>query len=114
MICQDSDRCFYCERMFLVSPLNSNIPLTKTKDHIYPKSKGGILRDNFVYACHKCNTIKGDKTIEQFIYLIQNIIHSGRQIYKGYTVQHLQKIIANSKKLINHKPTIIHRKFIAP
>lgn len=28
-----------------------------TKDHFYPKSRGGIL---IVYACHVCQRVKGD------------------------------------------------------
>ena len=37
-----------------------------TVDHIFPKSKGGKDHwDNLISACKKCNSRKGDRTLEQ-------------------------------------------------
>ncbi|WP_163378491.1 HNH endonuclease [Cyclobacterium sp. SYSU L10401] len=37
-----------------------------TLDHVVPRSKGGKTSwKNLVTACHRCNTLKGDKTPEQ-------------------------------------------------
>jgi 5-methylcytosine-specific restriction endonuclease McrA len=37
-----------------------------TIDHVIPRSKGGKTNwKNLVTACHRCNTMKGDKTPEQ-------------------------------------------------
>lgn len=37
-----------------------------TIDHVVPKSKGGKTTwTNLATACHRCNTLKGDKTPEQ-------------------------------------------------
>ncbi|SHM43425.1 5-methylcytosine-specific restriction endonuclease McrA [Cyclobacterium lianum] len=37
-----------------------------TLDHVVPRSKGGKTSwKNLVTACHRCNTVKGDKTPEQ-------------------------------------------------
>ncbi len=37
-----------------------------TIDHVIPKSKGGKTSwGNLVTACHRCNTLKGDKSPEQ-------------------------------------------------
>lgn len=61
------DRCYYCERMFGVAPYGDNKALFKTRDHIIPVSHGGISKAaNYVYACHRCNLLKADRTPDQF------------------------------------------------
>lgn len=54
--------CFYCGHMFLVL----------TRDHVIPKSAGGLIPDNTVLACCECNQKKADRLptsaeIEKFI-----------------------------------------------
>ena len=51
-------RCYYC---------GCNIAIDKFHvDHFIPKCKGEKYKDNSVPACSDCNTIKSDKTIEEF------------------------------------------------
>ncbi len=39
-----------------------------TKDHIFPKSYGGLLtKNNKQYLCNKCNSKKGNKILEPFL-----------------------------------------------
>lgn len=44
-----------------------------TLDHVLPKSRGGKSSwQNLVAACHKCNSMKGDKTPEEAGMLLKN------------------------------------------
>lgn len=37
-------------------------------DHIYPVAKGGLSTEkNMVYVCAKCNSLKSDKTLREFV-----------------------------------------------
>lgn len=38
--------------------------LMPTRDHIHPKSRGGKMT---VWACWRCNNLKGDMTEQQWI-----------------------------------------------
>jgi len=52
---RDNFTCAYCGRF-----------RDLTVDHIFPKSKGGKDSwDNLISACQKCNSKKGDRTLEQ-------------------------------------------------
>lgn len=52
---RDNHTCAYCGS-------NKNL----TVDHIYPKSKGGKNEwENLITCCFKCNSDKGDRTLEQ-------------------------------------------------
>lgn len=53
--------CWYCGVKF-----RKRGPFTKTKDHVIPKSKGGI---DTVYACLKCNQTKANMSLDEFRYL---------------------------------------------
>jgi len=49
---RDGGRCVYC-----------TAPATSL-DHVVPRSRGGLhVWENVVSACHRCNRIKGDRTI---------------------------------------------------
>lgn len=53
-------RCFYCERKVNLR--------TATRDHVVPRSKGGGDEDeNIVLCCGRCNTLKDDKLLLDFI-----------------------------------------------
>jgi 5-methylcytosine-specific restriction endonuclease McrA len=93
-------RCFYCEREFGSIPINNIHPLIKTADHIHPVSKGGIWHKlNIIPACHKCNSLKCNKTLEEFEQFIDGWIKAGYQTKKGYTQENLKTIKRKIKKL---------------
>jgi len=50
--------CYYCEEKVPYSLI--------TRDHINPKSKGHTFINNKVFACRACNSVKGDKSLEEF------------------------------------------------
>lgn len=61
------NHCNYCG-------LSSEV-IKLTKDHVIPKKKGGKRLGNIVPACQPCNSIKGDRSIEEARpRLIQRII----------------------------------------
>lgn len=55
---RDNYRCLYCGNKFTQAEL--------TRDHVTPRSKGGLdIWENVVAACHRCNHHKADRTPEQ-------------------------------------------------
>lgn len=50
--------CFYCKQPVAYDLI--------TRDHFNPVSKGNTLVDNKIFACRKCNSFKGDLTIDEF------------------------------------------------
>lgn len=59
-------QCYYCRDKLHVG--------NRTRDHIIPKSKGGILsKTNKVFACKTCNFSKGSLTIEEWLFKLENI-----------------------------------------
>lgn len=50
--------CYYCKK---------DIPYENiTRDHFLPVSEGNTLVNNKVFACRKCNSLKGNNTIDEF------------------------------------------------
>lgn len=44
-----------------------------TIDHVVPRSKGGKTNwNNLITACHRCNVIKGDKSLEQIEMILRS------------------------------------------
>lgn len=55
---QYKQRCCYCGKRFSTSELNL--------DHVIPKSRGGKTNwENVITSCHRCNTLKGNRTPEE-------------------------------------------------
>jgi hypothetical protein len=50
--------CYYCKKEFPYGEI--------TRDHFLPISEGNTLINNKVFACRKCNSLKGDKSIDEF------------------------------------------------
>jgi 5-methylcytosine-specific restriction endonuclease McrA len=68
---RDKNTCQYCgskgERM--------------TIDHVHPKTKGGENTwENTVASCQKCNTTKGDLSLEKFYHLNPEIAETSKVI----------------------------------
>jgi 5-methylcytosine-specific restriction endonuclease McrA len=58
-------QCFYCGTS--TSLRLRNKPTEATKDHITPKSKGGLNSHfNYVMSCRQCNEEKADKPFLEF------------------------------------------------
>lgn len=71
---RDDYSCLYCGS-------NKNL----TIDHVVPKSKGGTNEwKNLATCCHRCNTLKGDKTPEQVGLKLR---------YKPYTPELFSKVM---------------------
>lgn len=58
-------QCHYCKQNFSRDPRH---PKYKTKDHIIPRSKGGMtISSNIVYCCRQCNVEKGSISYQDFV-----------------------------------------------
>lgn len=54
---KQGSRCYYCKKEVPYSEM--------TRDHFLPVSQGNTLVNNKVFACRKCNSLKGDKSIDE-------------------------------------------------
>ncbi len=50
--------CYYCEEEVPFSLI--------TRDHLHPRSKGHTFIENKIFACRLCNSLKADKSLEDF------------------------------------------------
>jgi len=65
---QQAGKCAYCKEDMTLELGWSN---TATRDHIIPKSKFKISdKFNLVAACNRCNMIKSDRPLAEFIGLM--------------------------------------------
>lgn len=63
--CERHPYCFYCGVVLVFTP--SNAPNRLTKDHIYPKVRGGKNgKNNMVWSCRQCNELKGHMILGAF------------------------------------------------
>jgi 5-methylcytosine-specific restriction endonuclease McrA len=68
--------CYYCKKEIPYSDM--------TRDHFLPVSKGNTLVNNKVFACRKCNSLKGDKSIDEFKdYLLVKITDILKNVVKN-------------------------------
>lgn len=84
----NKNKCFYCGiEGFKMS-----------KDHFFPKSKGGRL---MVYSCHNCNSIKADKTPIQWVHWIEHSNHPQRKRMLVSSITLGLKCINNGYPVLN-------------
>lgn len=103
--------CYYCKKQVAYVDI--------TRDHFLPISNGNTLINNKVFACRRCNSLKGNKSIDEFhsylLFAITNILKdvvkndwkmSEKQLqdFKWYSsiLKTLGEIIDN-----NYKPSFI-------
>lgn len=94
--------CYYCEiKIFPYEPgLKPEVLLTE--DHIIPRSKGGSGSfANKVNSCPKCNSLKSNLELEQFI---RAIIISNR-----FSPTKKEKIITKVRELIAYRNENIYK-----
>lgn len=63
-------KCFYCRiscEIICKPGDNKWLPHRATVDHKRPKARGGGSKNNLVMACGKCNNLKADKTMTEFL-----------------------------------------------
>ena len=82
---RDRHTCAYCGEYF------SN-PNTLSRDHIIPKSKGGLdIWTNVVTACKSCNARKGSKTLKEARVELR---------YVPYSPNHFEDLILRSRNIL--------------
>ena len=68
--------CYYCKKKVDFSDI--------TRDHFLPVSEGNTLVNNKVFACRKCNSLKGDKSIDEFRkFLLDKICYILKRVVKN-------------------------------
>jgi 5-methylcytosine-specific restriction endonuclease McrA len=83
--------CAYCLRS-----LDNN---SRTTDHIFPKSRGGIRSNhNKVPACGDCNKLKGNMNIKEFSRALNSLIFYEVENHKK-TLGYLKKVKINVERI---------------
>lgn len=71
-------RCFYCTRILDHT--------TAQKDHLVPLSRNGCnCRGNLVASCLNCNSMKGNKTVGEFLEMRPALLQITGKFYTGIT-----------------------------
>ncbi len=85
MFRRDCNICAYCGDDYTVSNL--------TRDHVHPKSKGGIDRwENVVTSCGPCNKIKDDRDIDN--------IPNMELLYLPYAPNRAEFLILQNRRIL--------------
>jgi len=111
--------CFYCESEFGTIVTLNGKKLIKTKDHLIPKSRGGVTRDlNLRRCCQDCNVLKGNKNPEEFLdklYYLIGLIMEGKGIKTDkYPIKRLRIILKNNIRLIDQIASYKHKLTAVP
>ncbi len=82
---RDANLCAYCGDEYSVSNL--------TRDHVHPRSKGGVDRwTNVVTACGPCNKIKDDRDID--------VIPNMELLYFPYAPNRAEFLILQNRRIL--------------
>jgi 5-methylcytosine-specific restriction endonuclease McrA len=74
-----------------------------TLDHLYPKSRGGVLSNaNKVPCCGDCNKLKGNMDIVEFSRALNGMIFYEHSRHK-MNLSNLKKIKLNVEKIIDER-----------
>lgn len=89
----DLNVCAYC---------NTQLDdLSRTVDHLYPKSRGGILSNkNKVPACGNCNKLKADMNVHEFQRAVMAMMFLESTNHKKM-YSYLKKVKSNTGKIID-------------
>lgn len=79
-----------------------------TRDHVIPKSKGGINKGNLVHCCKECNQFKNDLSLKEWLKKIEELIENKMQ-YKNYSILRLGQIRKSIKLKLKSKATNSHK-----
>lgn len=59
---EQGECCYYCKQKIPYDLI--------TRDHVKPASKGNLFINNKIFACRSCNNLKGNRTFEEFRFLM--------------------------------------------
>jgi hypothetical protein len=76
---------------------NDGVLLSKTFDHILPKSKGGTdEKQNLIRCCHMCNGLKSSRDLKGFIDFLKVMKPTS-----FYSAKKIDTMIENAYLLLN-------------
>jgi len=88
----DLNSCAYCNTLL--------DDYSRTVDHLYPKSRGGILSNsNKVPACGDCNKLKANMNVKEFHRALGAMMFLEQTNHKK-KLSYLKKVKANTGKII--------------
>jgi 5-methylcytosine-specific restriction endonuclease McrA len=91
--------CCYCRRPFS----RSVAELSKTDDHFYPTSRGGLNSvDNRIACCFECNQWKGDRLPADFLKIVERAFKKNWK-QGTYCKRDLAQVIGSLKHYIDIK-----------
>ena len=71
-------RCFYCAEPLTVE--------TTTKDHLVPLFRNGCeCRGNLVSSCLRCNSMKREKTVAEFLHMKPGLVETSGRFFTRIT-----------------------------
>lgn len=82
--------CFYCKGQ------------PNSVDHVIPRSRGGMAGKNLVPCCFRCNQMKGNMTLEEFVEHMRKIL----KVLEEKNVIQGNKIVIQAGKDVIQAPVI--------
>jgi hypothetical protein len=74
-------RCFYCAEILWMDDTSEQFN-PPTKDHLVPLFRGGCgCRGNLVSSCRRCNSMKKDKTVAEFLGMKPGLVATSGRFY---------------------------------